>query len=698
MAAFTSIMRIFVFFLVVFLPCVIFAQKNSSKIDSLTALISSTEDTTKINLLNELSKTYQDIAFDSSMKYANMALELSKEEKYIKGESVALSSIGNNYLYNYEYKKAIEVYANSLRLMQKTANQKGAANIYFSIAYAYQMDGMYDKAIENYIAALKIAEEINNAKLQTDLLNNIGSLYFYSQKNYPKALEYFSKMANLAKQNNDETGEAIAFNNIGQISSELKEYEKAKECFNKALELNKKQNNEMDIAINVANIGCIEIEQKEYDLAMQHLIEAADINFRLKQDISYAGNLKNIADIYFKQGKYSLSIEQLKQALQIIINSGYKEGIKDMYEHLAKTYFADKDFENAYINYQKYTAYKDSLLTENVAKQVNEINTKYETEKKDQEIVVLNKDKKWQQLIIYSSTFIIVMVLLLAFFIFRGYKQKQKANLLLEEKNEIIAEKNKDITASINYAKRIQQAILPSEADIQKHIPTCFVLYKPKDIVSGDFYWMEEVENKILLAAVDCTGHGVPGAFMSIVGYNLLNQAVNEHGLVAPSDIMNDMNANLPFVLKQNKELSEVKDGMDMALCMIDKSKSIVQYAGAFNNMYVIRKDKMEVEEILANRFPIGYYVGSFNEKKFTNHIIDVDKEDCIYILSDGYTDQFGGSNGKKFKNSRFKKLLLEIHHLPMQNQKERLLAEFENWKGNLEQVDDVMIIGFKVG
>lgn len=265
-----------------------------------------------------------------------------------------------------------------------------------------------------------------------------------------------------------------------------------------------------------------------------------------------------------------------------------------------------------------------------------------------------------------------------------AYEKLSESNLQLEEKN-------KDIMDSIRYAQRIQVAILPPEIVVKRHIPESFILFKPKDIVSGDFYWMEMQGNKVLYAAVDCTGHGVPGAFMSIVGHNGLNRAVHEYGLSKPSDILDKLNELLEETLRQ-KDKIDVKDGMDIALCCLDPENLKLEYSGANNELYLVRG--REIIEVKADKQPIGAF---HTRRSFTNHALDLQKGDTIYTFTDGYADQFGGPKGKKFKYSQMKELLLSVQRLPMPQQREVLNNTIDSWKGDLVQIDDICMIGVRV-
>jgi serine phosphatase RsbU (regulator of sigma subunit) len=314
---------------------------------------------------------------------------------------------------------------------------------------------------------------------------------------------------------------------------------------------------------------------------------------------------------------------------------------------------------------------------------------------------------KHQNRIMYVMTALLLMLVVFAFIVFRHYTQKKKINSQLEHVNALIQEKNKSITDSITYAKRIQRAILPSDKSIRDQLPSSFVLLKPKDIVSGDFYWFEKTNGKVLFSAVDCTGHGVPGAMVSVVGHNNLNRCVKEFRLEKPSDILDKLNELVQETFSgssgshsnSGKDVDEVKDGMDLALCSLDFNTNMLEYAGANNPLWILRKGSLnneneKIEEVKANKQPIGKYA---DRKPFTNHRIQLYEGDTVYIFSDGYADQFGGQKGKKFKYKKLQELLLSIQEKGIHDQEKILLDAFVIWQDQLEQVDDVLIIGVRV-
>ena len=268
---------------------------------------------------------------------------------------------------------------------------------------------------------------------------------------------------------------------------------------------------------------------------------------------------------------------------------------------------------------------------------------------------------------------------------------RQKSEI--ESKNEELEILYKQVTDSIHYAKRIQDAILPSNSTVKKLLPDSFILFKPKDIVSGDFYWIEKKGSLVYFAAVDCTGHGVPGAFMSLVGYNILKDILNNTAVTRPSDILDSLRDGIMNTLKADESGKQAKDGMDMTLCAINYDTMELQYAAAFNPMCLVRNGELILHQ--ANKFPIGSFIGE--KVNFDNHTIKLEKGDQIFVFSDGYADQFGGPTGKKFMVGNFRKLLAQVAPLTSAEQKIKLDETLLSWQGGQEQVDDVLVIGVKV-
>jgi serine phosphatase RsbU (regulator of sigma subunit) len=310
----------------------------------------------------------------------------------------------------------------------------------------------------------------------------------------------------------------------------------------------------------------------------------------------------------------------------------------------------------------------------------------------------------WQTAVFYI---LVILFAIFGIYVFDKIRTKKlkEAKKILEEKvnerteelagkNAELAEKNKDITDSIRYAKRIQEAILPLDTTIKSHLPNSFIFAKPKDIVSGDFYWVDKKDDQILFAAVDCTGHGVPGAFMSIVGHNILTQSVRESATIIPSLLLDKLNKGVSETLNQTSEDSKLRDGMDIALCTINFKTLELQYAGAYNPLFIVRGG--EFIEVKGDNIAIGSYIEN-QTNKYNNHKIQLQKGDTIYVFTDGYVDQFGGPDGKKFKLPQFKTMLSTMSGVPLEQQQQIIEKAIEEWRGRLQQVDDILIIGVRV-
>jgi len=311
---------------------------------------------------------------------------------------------------------------------------------------------------------------------------------------------------------------------------------------------------------------------------------------------------------------------------------------------------------------------------------------------KQKEIDDLTKDKEKRGLILWGVGLLAVLAIAFSILFFKRFRDKQSANLILSDKNKIIEDKNKEIIDSINYAKRIQQALLTSETDLKKCFADVFVLYKPKDIVSGDFYWYAESEHNKILAVADCTGHGVPGAFMSMMGYEMLQDIILKENITTTAEALKLLDVRITETL--NKSDKSFRDGMDMALCAFSKTKQSVQFSGA--NRPVLHFSNGMLTEYAPDKNTIGGDVDG-TDKKYRVQDIAIKPGDVFYFFTDGYADQFGGAGGKKFKYKQLKEILQTIHADPLELQKQKLEAAFETWKGNLEQVDDVCVIGIKV-
>jgi len=694
--------------------------KQSRKADSLQGVFKTAkEDTTQINILNLLSREYVNTGkYEQALQYARQAQQQAKKINYKNGLSNSYSNTGIVYWYYGNYEKALENHSEALKIRKEIGDKLGVASSYNNIGLVYVNEANYEKALENYLKSLKIKEEIGDQTGTANSYNNIGVIY-QKQGNYEKSLENYLKALKIREKIGDRSGIAMSYNNVGLIHFYLDDYKKSLENQLKGLKIREEIGDKKGIAMSNVNIGNIYINENEYDKALDFYLKGLKINEEIGNMDGMGISYSDVGICYMQKNNYEKAFYYLNKALSTHREIGNLDGIKDAYSAFSDLYNKKGDYKKAF-QYQKlYADIKDTILNEQSSKQMTEMNTKYESEKKDKELIKKDAEITQQQTeaekqMILRNAFIMgfVFVLVLSFFIFRGYRQKQKANKLLDEKNE-------KITDSINYAKRIQEAMLPPIEEIKKHLPECFVFYQPKDIVSGDFYWfcpvvdtsvsMVEVgygsivssgksEQGLLIAAVDCTGHGVPGGFMSMMGYNLLERIVKKHQIYQPALILNELSKLVVESLRQTDAVGKINEGMDIALIRLkqEKENSIyyeLEYAGAHNSLYIIRNGVLH--ETKANKASIGFSL----EKtfSFTNHKIQLQKGDCCYVFSDGYVDQFGGLNNEKFYYQPFRDLLIEIHQLSMEEQQQKLQKVISEWIGTKSQTDDMLVIGLRV-
>ncbi|MCW3071991.1 MAG: protein serine/threonine phosphatase [Bacteroidetes bacterium] len=616
----------------------------------------------------------------------------------------ALLKLSDNYN-DSDPKKGIEILDRGYAIAKRINNPKLIAKVTNQLGNNYYYLGDYEKAIRNFLETLSANEAMKDADGIADCLNNIGSVYI-EQQDFKKALEYHFKALKMREENVEKgigSNEDISmsYGNIGQAYYYLGDFTKAMEYYNRSLRIAEKIDNKRRIALMLNNIGSIYAEQKFYDNALAYFRKSLEVQKQTdnKQMVSMA--LNNVAEVYYMKNDYRNAVDFYNQGLSVAKGIGDLDDLKTSYEGLHNCYLGQKDFEKAHKYLSLFYSIKDSIYNTENSAQINEMLTRFDTNKKEQEILLLQKDQEIH--IFWRNAWIIgcALIFLVALLLFNRNKVKQKANIALSQqkkeielKNNQLASKNKEVTDSIKYAKHLQLAILPPQNQVKRLVPDSFILYKPKDIVSGDFYWVEEWGNQVLVAAADCTGHGVPGAFMSIVGSNLLQQAVFNYGLSKPFLILNNLNKNISNILHQSEETATVRDGMDIALLSIHKTSRTIEFSGAYNPLWLLRNG--ELIEFAADKHPVGVFVGE-ELKQFKNREFESQPGDVLYVFTDGYADQFGGPRGKKFKYSQLKELLLKISKLEMEEQKNILNSTIEAWKGNLEQIDDILIIGIRI-
>jgi serine phosphatase RsbU (regulator of sigma subunit) len=517
----------------------------------------------------------------------------------------------------------------------------------------YESFGDYENALKYCFEAYNLATEKGDSELEAEALSQLGLIYS-RLGNYEKALDYHNECLKIREEFKDENGIASSLNRIGMIMRLTKKYDESLDYYNKSLELRRKNGQITSIPWTLLGIASTYEEMGKTNEALDFYLNGkigADKRCVLQC-------IMGMGRIYHLLGKQDLAEEKLSESLKMALTLNAQSLVADAYFALAKHYESIGQEKKALENFKLFQQTMESVKSDEFQTRFRNIEISHAVEKSE-------KEKE----------------------IFR------LRHVELKQAYDIIEEKNIEITASINYARRIQQAILPKTSEIKGLSERIFILYKPKDIISGDFYWFKKAGRKLIICAGDCTGHGVPGALMSMLGISFLEEIISYRKISNSALILNELRKEVQRALHQKGIRDEAKDGMDISLCVIDNFRKIIQYSGANNNLYMVRNG--EFSECTADRMPIGIY--DLEDKDFSAHDIPYLNGDMIYMHSDGYADQFGGPDHKKFKSSTLKTLLTEIYNLPLPQQKEVLEKRFSDWKGNNFQIDDVLVMGLRM-
>ena len=695
---FSSVLLFFIFFIShLNASCVVLLQVPfaSHLTDSLLQALKTAPDAERINTLNTLSRQFLNTGdYEEALRYADQAQLLAKEHNDKMELGNAYSNKGVIFWYLGESDKALENHLQAIKIRNQCVDIQGVANSYNNIGLVYLSLSDYERSLQNYLKSLKIREETGDKNGMANSYNNIGVIY-QKQNNYEKAIENYEKALKIREALGDKFGIAMSYNNIGLIYIEKNEYLQAIKNLMKGLLIREEIGDKKGMADSYLNVGTLYYKQEKYEKALEFFFKSAGINERIGNKRGIGISYTNIGTCYLYRNQLENALLYLNKGIALLKAIGNRDGLKDAYSALSAAYDKKGDYKKAYDYQAMYADLKDTLFDEQVSEQMAEMNAKYESERKNKELIkkdaeIARQQAETEKQRIVRNAFIISFVLLaiLAFFIYRGYRQKKKANKLLDDKNE-------KITDSINYAKHIQESIFPPVNEIKQHLPDFFVLLQPKDIVSGDFYWFAETpgSQSIILAAVDCTGHGVPGAFMSLLNISYLNEAIIEKRITSPEKILDYVRGQIISSLNPEGSDFESKDGMDAVLCVYDFKGLWLRFACANNPLWIVRKN--DLIKFKPDKMPVGMHYGE--QKPFTANTIGLRKGDIVYTFTDGYADQFGGTKGEKFKYNALKELLLSIQDKSMEEQKEILENTFESWKGDLEQVDDVLVIGIRV-
>jgi serine phosphatase RsbU (regulator of sigma subunit) len=646
------------FFIIVF--SVLARAGDNQKADSLLRFISrQAPDTTLVNALNALSHAVIDYP-DSSYAYASSALELSKKLNFLPGQARASANIGE----------------------------------------VYNAKGNYDHALRSLYDAYHIYEKLGNKKAMNIVMNSIGNTHI-GNNDRERALTAFRTCYTIGMELKDTKAIGLAAFGIGNIFGDLGQNDSAMKYLNVALPVFKNQKYTYAEAMTYTLLGQIKDNEKRYDEALASLDKGMQLFKEIDQVYGIGVAYQAIGKTWYDKGDKQKALENYLEAYNVHLKRNAYDNLKEACENISRVYKDLGDYNNALLFHERFMVYKDSVFNEKSHRQLLEVETKYQTENKEKEIRLKNlaleksnSEVRSRTIILYVFAVVTLVLLVMGFFIYRQYKEKKIANVKIMRQKDIIEQRNKNITDSIRYAQYIQAAILPDDDMIYQLMGESFVLYRPKDIVSGDFYWIASSGSYLYVAAVDCTGHGVPGAFMSMVGHNALINAIKQLQTPGTAEMLAYLQKEVTELFRNNYQSSNVRDGMDISLLRIDKKNLKMQFSGANRPVCYIRNKVLS--ELKGDKISVSAH----NENRhvtFTHHEISLEKGDAVYLFSDGYADQFGGPKGKKFKYRQFQEVLMNNHQLPMNTQKTVLQKTIDDWRGSLEQIDDILVIGFRI-
>ncbi len=672
------------------------------------------------NIVHEFGKNYFFLDdYPKALFYEKLALQLSPfgHNKDQQANILTLSGIvcmrmGDSDQSLYFLKQARKAYIE----LKDTSN---VANMEEDIAGIYANRGDYLLGLESMFHVLKIQERMKADGMYVTTLANIAALEINVGNNL-EGLPYAYKALVISEMLHDEETEAMAINVLGTLYANLRKLSKAEDYFTWALRLNTERKNKAGLTLNYMTLGELLKKQGDSASAKSHSEAEATKIYRHAFDCSTKGLvlareigekaaismlLSNLGYMQLKLGNPNEAEKSLLESLALADSTDKPNAGEIAHENLVDLCEKKGDYKNAFEHHKRYTAIKDNLSSKDKTIEANKKTMGFEYDKKasalkaeqDKKELISQGERIRQRILIYSISSILLLVICLASFIYRNTRQKEKANLMLERKNNTIErqkkeveDKNKNINDSINYARRIQEAILPSELFEKGETSDNFVYFAPKDIVSGDFYWRYRDGDDLFFAVVDCTGHGVPGAMMSMLGYDLLEYAVKDKGLREPGLIIQAMNEQLmQKLIKGNAGGST--DGMDMTLCKLNRKTGTLTYAGAKNELCITNNTGFNRYQV--DKRSVGYEAGF----AFTQQTLTLNTDETVFLYTDGYADQKGGPDNGKYMGVRFRKFLQGLSGLSCAEQKQALQSELSGWKKDFEQRDDVLVVGFKL-
>lgn len=699
---------------------------DQQKDSLLTITTSSQADSLRLKAHLSLVK---DAYFEGDTAAFNVAIGrceklLNEEDKY----AAEIISFHGFYYFKYEKNTLAgrDKVEESTKVYYELGMKEQMAGNYVSMGIMFKRAAIFDEALNYYFKAIHLYEELNDPRGVGNCYNNIANI-FNRIEEYDKAIDYHNKALVYRKKDGAQTQMNITYLGLGLAYMDKPNFDSAEFYFKRTIEEATKIDQLNVKAIAVSSLGILYADEYGFDKALPYYEEALQIRESINDQSGIHYSKVNLGIFYLDHQlnpiteKYCLEAYSYSQQENNLFLASQSCGcLTDYYEERG-------DYKKAYRYLDEYKTLEDSIksvehqsslieleMANTYEKKSSQDSLEYAKQKELDDTMIelqdteLHVQENRQYLLLSGITLLVLLALFLytRFRIIRSQKQiieQQKRDV--EHQRELLHTKNVEISDSISYARRIQEAILPSEQTLHDNLKNGFVLFKPKDIVSGDFYWLERYGNKVYVAVADCTGHGVPGAMVSVVCSTALSKALLEEHFTNPGELL-DRTREL-VIEKLSGSGERVKDGMDVSLAVldqsvIDKGEGKVEWAGAHNPIWILRKQQSTIEVIKSNKQPVGYHP---NPEPFTSKTIDIQKGDVIYLFSDGYQDQFGGeklpkgkAGGKKYKASRLKDYLISINEQPMNNQEQLLNQEFEDWRGSLEQIDDVCLIGIKLG
>lgn len=705
------------------------ATENGSKKDSLFGIWGNTKlpDSTRLSALHNY--TYSYYAFsnkDSALVLLNLEYEFAAARGLKKEMGNALVLMGDVYENLGNFPKALDVLIEGNQLFEEIQNKQGKASALFKIGEIFSLQGNYVKAIDHFMRSLKLREEMGSEAGIAACLFGIGHLNL-EQGDPVKAFEQFERAYEIKKKLGDKSGMAIGLGNLGLAAIEQGDYVLGIDFLSQNLEIVTELGNEFAISTTLNNIGVSYKDLGDLDLALDFFERSLGMREKLGFKMGVARSLSNIGDVYFEKGQLNKALNYCSRAYLIAKESGQIYLLTDITWSLWEINKKLGNYKLALEMHELFIGYRDSVKSEENNTEMMRQEFKYNYEKKTVADSIQNAEskkvieaqlfaqeeqiarEKLQRNSLYGGMSLLVVFGIIMFNRFRvtnrqkiiiqeKERQTNFQNIEITAQKESIEQKNMEILDSIVYAKRIQQSILPDIGEVKRTFSDSFILFLPKDVVSGDFYWFEKFDGMIYLAAADCTGHGVPGAMVSVLCHHALHKALVEEGVKEVGMLLGRTRELLIEQLERSNE--DLKDGMDISLVslkMIEREQNtegdiIMEWSGANNPLWIVRNG--ELFEYKPNKQPVGKYIDA---KPFNTSTIVVKPGDCFYLFTDGLQDQFGGEKGKKLKPANVKKKLIDIAHLPMSEQQDLLHNMFLQWKNKHEQVDDICILGVRI-